>query len=237
VRLSIGNGGWVLVEEAENVRAPLYLRYRLVGGAWRPTELYLDGSEGPLVLAMQDLRGLPLPEITAAVNEFAEVMEASSSPGPNLSVFASHYASSLADLDIQEIAQGNWVKMALAAELVPPGEKSMTLVAPERHWERKGAVRQVTVSRVDKVRPKQRAKTATPAKHSDFRLAGPPVEGLTDEFLTDVARAHRAALSRGERPNKAISEQAGRPINTVQRWVALARQRGIMPPSGGRGVT
>lgn len=63
----------------------------------------------------------------------------------------------------------------------------------------------------------------------EFRLERGPSEGLTDDFLGDVARAYAAAVARGERPNVAIAEQVSYPLKTVQRWVYTARQRGIMP--------
>jgi hypothetical protein len=63
-----------------------------------------------------------------------------------------------------------------------------------------------------------------------YLLTG-PTDGLTDDFLRDVARACAAAVGRGERPNVAISKQVGYPLKTVQRWVFTARQRGIMPPA------
>ncbi len=64
----------------------------------------------------------------------------------------------------------------------------------------------------------------------EFRMTTGPQDGLTDEFLQEVARAYRAATARGERPNVAISKQTGYPLKSVQRWVFTARQRGVMPP-------
>lgn len=58
-----------------------------------------------------------------------------------------------------------------------------------------------------------------------------PKAGLTDDFLTEVATAYRAAIARDERPNKALSEQSGYPIRTVERWVYLARKKGVLPPT------
>lgn len=69
----------------------------------------------------------------------------------------------------------------------------------------------------------------TSSVEREFRLSHGPVEGLTDDFLRDVARAYRAAQARDERPNKSIAEQTGYPLKTAQRWVYTARQRGIMP--------
>jgi hypothetical protein len=65
---------------------------------------------------------------------------------------------------------------------------------------------------------------------TDYRLpAGPGSDGLTDQFLSNVARAYAAALARDEHPNLSIADQVGYPLKTVQRWVYTARQRGIMP--------
>lgn len=64
----------------------------------------------------------------------------------------------------------------------------------------------------------------------EFRLtSGPGSDGLSDDFLRGVARAYAAARTRGEKPNVSIAEQASYPVKSVQRWVYLARQRGIMP--------
>ncbi|WP_427895000.1 hypothetical protein ACQHIV_15825 [Kribbella sp. GL6] len=59
----------------------------------------------------------------------------------------------------------------------------------------------------------------------------PPADGLTPEFLQDVAVAYQAAVARGERPNKALAEQTGYMVRTVQRWVYLARKAGYLAPT------
>lgn len=59
----------------------------------------------------------------------------------------------------------------------------------------------------------------------------PPADGLTQEFLQDVAAAYRTAVARGERPNKALAEQTGYTARTVQRWVYLARKAGHLAPT------
>jgi hypothetical protein len=63
------------------------------------------------------------------------------------------------------------------------------------------------------------------------------VTALTDEFLSDVARAYATACARREPPNKTLAADAQVPQRTVERWVYTARQRGIMPPTvkGSRG--
>jgi hypothetical protein len=74
------------------------------------------------------------------------------------------------------------------------------------------------------------------ADERDYVLGDGPIDGITDDFLRDVARAYASAVARGEPSNKAISHQTGWPIKSVQRWVYTARQRGIMP-RGQRGVS
>ncbi|WP_100501944.1 hypothetical protein [Geodermatophilus chilensis] len=54
-------------------------------------------------------------------------------------------------------------------------------------------------------------------------------EGLTDQFLEDVARAYQSATSRGLRPNVALAEQTQVPKRTVEKWVYLARKKGLLP--------
>lgn len=64
----------------------------------------------------------------------------------------------------------------------------------------------------------------------------PPTAGLTDEFLQRVAHAYTAAVARGERPNKSLAEQTQTPQRTVERWVYLARKKGLLPPTRRGGV-
>lgn len=76
----------------------------------------------------------------------------------------------------------------------------------------------------------------------EVRLS-PPEGGLTDEFLTDVARAYRAAVAAERPPATAIAEQLpGYPTGDtqsdkdgrkamrrlVESWVYKARKRGLM---------
>ena len=75
----------------------------------------------------------------------------------------------------------------------------------------------------------------TATAKAEFVLRSGPTDGLTDDFLRDVGRAYAAALARGERPNKAIAEQTGRDIKSVQRWVYLGRNRGVIPPAAKKG--
>lgn len=56
-----------------------------------------------------------------------------------------------------------------------------------------------------------------------------PVDGITDDFLRQVARAYSFAAREG-RPAPTLAEQAGVPVQTVRRWIYQARKRGIIPP-------
>lgn len=62
-----------------------------------------------------------------------------------------------------------------------------------------------------------------------------PADGLTDEFLHDVARAYAAAVAHRRPPGKALAALAGVSDRTVHRWVLTARKRGIIPPAASRG--
>jgi hypothetical protein len=59
----------------------------------------------------------------------------------------------------------------------------------------------------------------------------PPTGGLTPAFLADVAAAYRSAVAMGQKPNKALAEQTGHPVRSVERWVYLARKSGHLPPT------
>jgi len=67
----------------------------------------------------------------------------------------------------------------------------------------------------------------------DVASASPPLSapdaGLTDEFLVRVADAYREAVRRGEWPAPSLAKQAGVAPKTVQKWVYIARKRGLMP--------
>ena len=58
-----------------------------------------------------------------------------------------------------------------------------------------------------------------------------PEGGLTDTFLRDVAAAYRDAVGRGLRPNKALAEQTQSARRTVEKWVYLARKKGLLEPT------
>jgi hypothetical protein len=214
--LSVGNAGWLRVDLGECVA---YLRLTPGSrGRWVARELVIDASEGdPLTTAM--LSTVPLASIEAFVNtdvptrEYlaASFQNVSAVGGPatgsNIAVLASHFATLLG-----------------------------TRINPASNWA--AAAQASLLHGAQRVR-KQQPPPSVP-RDTSYRLK-PPSGGLTDEFLTTVARAYAAAVARGEPPNRTLHVDAGfdptREPRTVERWVYLARKRGIMPPArkGSRG--
>lgn len=217
VRISIGNGGWVALDNL-GLPGPLYVRLGRIDKSerLRITELYLDASANrESSILDSDLGDLPLSPIEMVINtELADdVLTRTDFPAPDLSTLASYYATSFGNYK-RQIEERNWVVISFASQTADPREKAGLLKidrAPRKN-------RKVLVREVD----------------SEYRLKAGPNEGLTDGFLHQVARAYAAAMVRGERPNVSISEQTGHPLRTVQRWVYMARKRGIMSP-GRRG--
>jgi hypothetical protein len=218
VKGAIGNGGWVALDGL-GLPGPLYVRFREDAGRLRISELYLDASQGSSFIEAQDMR-LPLSAIETFINYYGDhVRDHLRYPGPDLSTLASYFGTTFVRYD-ELLAEGNWVAGCLASQWIPPGKKKDTT---EHGW---------PVVRVPRARRQWKG-----IREADegFRLTSGPTEGLTDEFLRDVARAYKDAVARGEKPNVAIKEQTGYPLKTVQRWVYTARLRGIMP-RGRRGA-
>lgn len=217
MRLGVGNGGWVEVEEID-LPGPLLIRFRLRDGRLRPVELYVDTSEADDHLDPGDLRRLPLGHIEAVVNSpqvARDVLARADVLAPDVATLASHYATTFSN-PADQVKAGNWVVASMYAQLVDrPGSSDNF---------------EGTDVRVMRVKPVSRAKRAAAFRsNATYRLSeGPGSDGLTDDFLGQVARAYAAAMARGERPNVAMAEQTGYPVRTVQRWVYTARQRGIM---------
>lgn len=211
--IAVGNAGWVGVGGI-GLPGVLYVRARDAGGRLRIAELYLDASEGPAIEGA-DVRDLPLGQIEALLNWTADhIRERMDVPGPDLSTLASYFAA-MPWKRPKQAAVDDWVTSAFLSQQLPAGRRT-------------GTTDGVPVMRVPRL-------TLPPfhgIRQSDreFRLSAGPAEGLTDDFLHEVARAYNAALARGERPNVAIAKQTNYPLRTVQRWVYTARQRRIMPP-------
>lgn len=210
MRLSFGKGGWVGVDDA-GLAARVYVRFAPDrDGRLTVREAYLDGSAAADGLSQREVRELPLSRIEALVNgHAAEVLATIDEPSPDLSTYASYYRTTFVRID-----PADWVAVSFAAQV----DRS------------RGPARTRVRSDAPKFRRAKRVEHDWKVdEDKDFRMTGGPSEGLTDDFLRDVARAYRAAVARGERPNVAIAAQTGYPLKTVQRWVYTARNRRIMP--------
>lgn len=213
MRMNFGNGGWVVVHDL-GLPGPVYVRLRERDGRFRVTELYLDTAPAPDgAISNRDLGSVDLTRIEALANQYADhLRDREGGPSPDLSVLASYYATSFVRVE-KQVKEGNWVVASFASQQLPEGiDKDTT----------EGGVALMRVKR----KPKEWRNIR---ENDDYRLPRGPVDGLTDDFLREVARAYAAAVARGERPNVAIAEQVDYPPRTVQRWVYTARQRGIMP--------
>ena len=212
VRVRFGNAGWTRVDDL-GLPGPLYVRVwpEDDGRRLRIIELYLDGSRTGQPIAPADLRQLPVTQIEALINAHAEhVHKRLDLVGPNLSTLATYYDTTFMNYPVH-VEQRNWAALNFADQL---HDEERDQLPPFKHVEAK-ASRTRGIRDVD----------------LDFRLdRGGPTGGLTDEFLQDVAHAYRAAVARGERPNVAMAEQTGYLRRSVEGWVYMARQRGIMPP-------
>jgi hypothetical protein len=213
MRASFGNGGWVGLDDI-GMPGPVYIRMRLADGRLRISELYMDASQGVTDITQSVLRALPVSRIEAWMNDrAADVVRRIEAPAPDLSILATYFCtwinpSTLGDPRNAQIE--TWATLCLVSQL------------PERVVEGSGG----TVVRRARRQPRD---WKVVNDDRDFTLKRGPTSGLTDEFLRDVSRAYMAAVARGERPNMAIAAQTGHVAKTVQRWVYLARQRGIMP--------
>jgi hypothetical protein len=239
MRASFGNGGWVQIE-AVDLPGPLYVRVRDVDGRLRISEFYLDSSPGSGVIEHADLQDIPLRQTEAFLNHHADEVRARIDlPSPDLSVYASYFSTWFGNWH-RHLSEGNWVVASLIAQRLPPGQKRGAVLKTDIAGEETLATGEDMESAgpdalpVMKVpRTRRISETKWRDVETTFRLTSGPVDGLTDAFLADVARAYASAVARGERPNAAIRDQLGGeekvPLKTVQRWVYTARQRGIMP--------
>lgn len=85
--------------------------------------------------------------------------------------------------------------------------------------------------------PDRRAYRQQRARQVKLKPPGP--DGLTDDFLRDVARAYNSAVAFGQKPNQALADQTGTRTadgrtRTVESWVYLSRKRGFLAPARGR---
>ncbi|GAA3089525.1 hypothetical protein GCM10010530_14090 [Kribbella aluminosa] len=226
--MSFGFGGWVAVDDV-GLPGVLYVRMRDAQERLRISEFYIDASHETAALEARDLRDVPLAQIEEFINLEADLLRHGMNlPAPDLSTLASHFSSTFGNLE-RQIAEGDWVVSSFVSQYLPDGV-DRAVVCRDRLLTDEDAEAAKGSPRVMRVAPAARAKWRGLRKSDrEFRLQAGPADGLTDEFLREVARAYSAAILRGERPNVAIAEQTGYPLKSVQRWVYTARLRRIMP--------
>lgn len=234
MRISIGNGGWVAVDDL-GLPGPLYVRMREQGGRLRVAEFYLDASQSEEAIDARDLRELPFTQLEAFINMVVDSGSARlGTLAPDLSTLATYFATGFGQVG-RQIAAGNWVVASFVAQRLAHDGVRQAVVRGNEYLSGKDAERALdedpSLPRVQNVKRAGRPTDWHGLRENerDFYLTSGPSEGLTDEFLHELAKAYRAAVARGERPNVAIQEQTGYPLKTVQRWVYTARQRGVMP--------
>lgn len=64
-----------------------------------------------------------------------------------------------------------------------------------------------------------------------------PAEGLTDRFLTEVAKVYGWAIRQRKPPATEMARQVGVSVRTAQSWISKARKRGLLPPATRKGRT
>lgn len=153
-------------------------------------------------------------------------------------------AAGLRGLPLQMLEQ--WAADAPAARqrLQTPGPDlsrlaaffSTTFGAKVKHWVADAYRAQFPQSGVP--RPAEPASSAPKvARPPEVQIGAPPGGRLTDEWLSDLARAYRAAVARRQPPARAIAEALGpgTSVRTVQGWIAKARDRGHLEPAARTG--
>lgn len=122
MRLGIGNGGWVRVDDPDGLPGPLYVKLRPDSdGRWRTTELYLDGRGDTLTGDL--IRRLRLDRIEALAADpdvQASLVKRSGLPEVPLSVLASHYTGG---------ATRGWVADAYRSQIKDSGVPAVERVS------------------------------------------------------------------------------------------------------------
>lgn len=123
ISLSIGNGGWVRVDDPD-MPGPLYLRFtRDEAGRWRTRELYLEGEARHVDAS--DLRGIPLRSLETAILAAGQEHIASRAGvvAPDLGTLASYYATTFGP------KANNWVADSYRSQM-PQGQGLRALRRP-----------------------------------------------------------------------------------------------------------
>lgn len=223
IKVHQGHGGWERVE-LPGLRLPgvLYVRtQRSDDGQHHITEVYLDGR-GRSIPA-DEFRRIPLSRVEAVIqSEFDEW-------------------AAVAGVDDDDVPP-EW-RYEIAWDAGPPGPDLSRLAAHYAHraaetsgWVADSLAAQTNGSGVEQVAfPPEADAPKRPTRMPKLRR---PKEGLTDDFLRQVASAFRIAVSLGKPPAQAIRAASVKPISyaTAKSWIGLAREREFLeaPPHKGR---
>lgn len=218
VSMQIGPGGWVRYWDGDG-QATLYLRFaRIASGRWVVREMYLDSA---VSLTQQAMRNLPLAQCEAWANEQADRLEERYGQldpvGDNLGILASHLGTQFQARAWarDDKRHSSWVVDAYFANASRDARAA---------W----GFGEITPPK------KRRAPAPVDPDNAErsYRLTqAPDTFPISDEFLSRVARAYRAAVLRGDRPNKTMAADVNVDVRTVERWVAKARARGFLGPA------
>lgn len=228
--MSQGNGGWHEVGGDIGLPGRIYVRVQDVDGHLRVTEIYLDGRGEPIQAGA--LRRFPLGVMEEWAGRWGELdlHDSEVTPGPDLSRLATYFCAD------------TWDRYA-------SGEQCETCGAPLRRlgradgrpqavteWPALSWLAQMPGSGVPQV-PEVEQSVPLPARiaHPEEPQLSAPEHGLTDEFLSDVARAYRAAVARRQPPATLLAKKADVSVRTVQSWFLKARKRGLLEPATKRG--
>ena len=187
----------------------VYLRLDLnPDGRWTTREIYIDGDGAEIMPRM--LRGLNLSRLEALANEEAELL-------------AARY---------DEVSAGDLSRLAsnIGATFGSGSDPAVDWVAS--NYFSSGPAKMRTGTEYAGLKPSKRV-NRKPVKHLDqVRLLRGPEDGITHEFLTEVAAAYFSAVRHGKKdPNHELARQVQVSHRTVEGWVKQARDRGIMPPA------
>lgn len=223
MRMQLGNGGWVRVDGVSE--SPMYVRFvRDVHGRWRVHEAYIDGGNQPLAAAA--VSPPRFEALEAAVVDLGESLaHREQVPGPDLRRLAAHFAHTWGSLAHSGEACGSCggpVKGGVARRRAGIVEAMQNWVAESWFAQfENSAVRQVPMPR----------QTVKQDDVEDFPVLDAPAgRPITDDFLRVIAHAYAVAVRKRVHPAPAIANLINVSPRTVQKWVAQARQRGILPP-------
>ncbi|TDQ04842.1 hypothetical protein [Labedaea rhizosphaerae] len=224
MRTWFGNAGWIRIEDS-TLSGTLYIRFGIADDK-RPVmrEIYLDGNREVLSPAL--LRQVRFDLIEAIVSKNIDRLERSIAiPGSDLHRLAAHYGTSW----------GSGTYAGESCDVCGGPVKHRTMadgtdsVRAVRNWAALSWYAQFDTSGIPQV-PMPRDRPAEDLDLEEFPDVKPPSGGvITDDFLAVVRHAYNLARAKRLPPAPTIGKLANVSPRTVHKWVAKARERGIMP--------